>query len=92
MNHDLALNLWELLAILFGVFTAGGFTAITFFGMVSRRVHDNPALMRAIERAADNVPRETADRILQFAESMDKVTLLLDEAFDGVPADEKTDE
>ena len=90
--NEVILNVWAILTIVLTSFLGGGAVTIAIAGTIAKNILSNEASIKAVEGLTDSVPADIAKKILELAETSKPVIELIEEAFDGVPAETKTEQ
>lgn len=89
VNGEVVLNVWTVLSIILSSALVGGAVGVAVVGATARNILNNEAGIKAVEGLAKSVPAEVAARIIEIANNARPVIDLVEEAFDGIPAEEK---
>lgn len=80
---------WQLFAFIFSGILGGGALGVAGVGVLARNIMNNPATLKNAEAVGNSVPQQTAERLIDLADSAMSVAALAKEMLDRVPAETK---
>ena len=86
MSTELGLTIAELLLIIVTAVAATGGGIL----VILPRLKNDPAFVSAIEKLGESVPKETAVALVELAKAVQTSATIVEEAFDGIPAESKS--
>lgn len=86
---SITLPAWQLFAFVFTGFLSGGTIGVVGVGMIAKNIMNNPAALKNAEDVGNSVPQQTANKLIDLADSAIAIATLAKEALDRVPAETK---
>lgn len=88
-DGSVLLPAWQLFAFIFSALLGGGALGVAGVGVVAKSIMNNPAALKNAEAVGNSVPQNTANRLIELADSAMSVAALAKEMLDRVPAETK---
>jgi hypothetical protein len=89
IDPTITLSVWQAVTGVVLAVLSGGALTIAGVGVLVERVRKDNETMTAIERLGDSVPRELAEKMLDFSGALRSISAMMQETFDGVPVTQK---
>lgn len=89
-SDNVTLPIWQLVTFVVGSFLGGGAISIVGFGVLATKIMQSPAALKNAEAVGNSVPQETANKLIDLANSAISIATLAKEVLDHIPADTKT--
>lgn len=86
---NVTLPVWQLIAFIVGGFLSGGAVGVVGVGAAAKSILSNPAALKNAESVGNSVPQETANKLIDLADSAIAIATLTKEALDHIPAETK---
>lgn len=91
-DGSVVLSVWQLLAVALAFFLSGGAISVGGLGYLADKIRNDPVAMKNAENVGNSIPADTANKLIDLADSATKIATFMKEALDRVPAASKAEQ